>query len=231
MKQILFLISISILLFFTSCEKKCATSCREFFREIDTTTNLCTDPICEEYQDIWKEIFLQNNGLTEQYFNNHIKILETDISDWNSGTSFSICYNVTIDWAVVRKCDSFIIKINEKETTYPHLFLPRGVFLTKEDIIKVVEWRAFSSGVTKLTFDKILKFNSLNEAMAFLTKQSKVNTLCSSDIYINRYTGRLSLKAYAEYECESNKCIFAELDLINGEVTFRDGACRISCFH
>jgi hypothetical protein len=68
----------------------------------------------------------------------------------------------------------------------------------------------------------------MEDAMSFLIRQSNVNTLCFSRIYVDRATGHLKLEAVAQYEAEVNKCINATLDLINNETNTTDGPCFIS---
>ena len=202
------------------------TSCAEI--AIDYLYNECENPLCEEYRNIWKEIFIEKNGLTEQYFSDHINIVNSHINDWNDGISISIGYTVKIDWAFVYTSDYFIIKIKEGTMLYPSLNVPRGVFLTKENIKTVIAARAFSSEIIKLTPNEILKFNSKDNAFNFLIKQAKVSTLCLNKIYIDKVTGHISLKAWAEYDNEWNRCIEANLDLINEEAEIRDNPCWIN---
>jgi hypothetical protein len=190
--------------------------------------NLCADPLCVEYINIWKEIFMQRNNLNEEYFDSHIELNQTSVDDWIEGSSISIAYYIKTDWAVACNVDRFIIKIQEGNTLYPTLIVPRGVFLTKDDIIKVIDMNAFSSEIIKLTPDETLKFKTMEDAMSFLIRQSSVNTLCFSRIYVDRATGHLKLEAGAQDEAEVNKCINATLDLINNETNTADGPCFIS---
>jgi len=74
----------------------------------------CLDSLCVAYQKIWKQVFMEKNGLTDDYFNKHITLYGSGVGDWDEGTSFSICYEVTIDWAIAYTCDQFIIKNKEK---------------------------------------------------------------------------------------------------------------------
>ena len=207
------------------CEnKRCnTTSCTETPLSDKWGTSLCSDSLCEKYQSIWKELFIKKNGLTEEFFNNHIRVRNPHIN----GTVFSIFYTVTIDWAFVHCWDNFIIKIDEEDTSSSHLLLPRGVFLAKDDIETIIDAKAFSARLSKLTSDKMLKFNSLENAKKFLTEQANVNTLClryGNEFYING-DGHITMNTSAEYDCNLNVCIYAQLDLINGNATFHDDVC------
>jgi len=210
-------------------KKSRATSCIGGYTGYDSKVDLCTDTLCEKYLNIWKEIFIQRNGLTEQYFNDHIKIIQTRMDDWWKGTSFDVEYMITIDWAVAHEYDDFIIKINADSISDPSFSsVPRGVLLSKEDIEKIVEAKAWSSEIHKLTSDETFKFYSAYDAIGFLIKQADVTTLCLNGFYIDGTTGHMVLSASATYVNEWNKCINATLDLINGKATFYDSPCWIN---
>jgi len=191
---------------------------------ISEEANLCIDESCIKYMEIWKDLFIQMNALPGNYYCRHIELATSGIGEWNDGISFGVCYSVKIDWATAFTCDSFIIYINND--LYPALDAPRNVYLEKTSIEKVVNMRAFSSGITKLTPDEKLKFNSLEDAMNFAIKQANVNTLSLSRIFIDRNSGHISLDAVESHD-EINKCIFVTLDLINGQTKVVEGACYI----
>ena len=194
------------------------------YTAIAEEADLCTDASCIKYMKIWKDLIIQRNGLRGDYLCRHIELAKSGIDDWDSGTSFSICYSVKIDWAVAYVCDQFIININNN--LYPTLNVPRNVYLDKKDIEKVLNMQAFSSDINKLTSDEKLKFKSLEDAMNFAIKQANVNTLSLTGrgVFINRATGHISLEA-VESHYETNKCIFVTLDLINGRIDIVEDAC------
>jgi len=188
----------------------------------------CTDSLCVAYQNIWKQLFMEKNDLTEGYFNKHIELFGSEISDWNDGTSFGICYKVKVDWAIAYNCDQFIIKIKEGNNIYPSLNLPRGTYLTKGNVKTVIHAQAFSSDITKLSNSEILKFNSFDNALTFLTNKAGANKLCSREISVDDSTGGLILECWAQYENEDNKCIDAKIDLINGSTSIVNTLCAIN---
>ncbi|MDR3226475.1 MAG: hypothetical protein LBT56_02250 [Prevotellaceae bacterium] len=220
------------LLFLCSCnEDKQTVSCAKTddYTYLDGYPDgaLCRESLCIVYQNIWKEFFVEKNAITEDYFNQHIELKTSYIQDWNSGTSFCIGYYVKINWAIAYNTDQFIIKIEASNTDYPNLNIPRGTYLTKENIKTVVNAQAFSSDIIKLTPIKTLKFNTMNNAVNFLTKKANVNSLCLKRIYIDKFTGHLILESGAQYDNEVNKCIRANLDLFNEETTIFDTPCWI----
>jgi hypothetical protein len=189
--------------------------------------SLCTEKLCLDYQDIWKQLFLEKNNLTEAYFNKHVELCESNIHDWNEGVSFSICYKIKIDWAIAYHCDQFIIKIKAENNYYPALNLPRNSYLTKESIKVAISGHAFSSDIIKLSNMEALKFNSMEKALKYLINKAEVSTLCTNGVFINESTGNLMLEATGQYENEVNKCIQGQIDLMNTEVYISESPCFI----
>lgn len=187
----------------------------------------CPDnsPQCNEYLDIWKELFMKQNNLTEEFFNEHITLYGTTFHDWNQGVSFSICYEIKIDWAIVYLCDKFPVKIKHGSNLFPSL--PRDTYLTKENIETTIG-KSYTSQITKVLNNEILKFTSMDNAVNFLIEKANVKTLCPNRISINGQTGELILECSAEYDFSKNECIQANVGLINGEPTINDTVCYIS---
>jgi len=188
---------------------------------------ICTSDTCAIYQSIWKSIFMEKNNLENAYFDNHIELVQSDISKWNDGISFSICYKVKLGWAIAYNCDQFIIKIEQNNQLYSTLNVPRGTYLSKEQIKLIVENHAFSSDITKLSNVENLKFNSMGSALNSLILKANGNTLCSGMIIINHLTGDLELEAGAQYDHEVNRCIKGKIDLITGDAIVAEGPCMI----
>lgn len=234
MKHIKFSLLFLILLSFSACEvqKQIRTvSCikvgdYDYLNNYSTGT-ICNTDTCAIYQSIWKSIFMENNNLGNSYFDNHIELIQSQINKWNDGISFSICYKVKIGWAIAYNCDQFIIEIEQNNQLYPTLNVPRGTYLTKDQIKLIVENHAFSSDITKLSNVDSMKFNSIISALDNLILKAKVNTLCSGMITINHLTGNLELGAWAQYDNVLNSCIQGRIDLITGETVVVDGPCMI----
>jgi hypothetical protein len=188
--------------------------------------SLCISDTCEKYETIWKELFMEKNNLSEGFFNAHIILCSRGIMQWQDNITFSICYNVKIDWVSVRKCDQFIVKIAKGNNLYPSVGLPRDELLSKDYVRTAISHRAFNSEMDTLSNEDVLKFSSMETAMDQLITDSKVDKLCACYIYINDL-GHITLEASAEYKNEFNSCIFGEIDLINGNTKHSDGLCRI----
>ena len=225
----------SIILLFSSCEKEaqegqkmsCAT-----YEDIEYPTptgepSLCDEETCNKYFAIWQELIQEKNNLSQDFFDNQIEVYSTSLNDWVRGTSFRVCYSLTVDWAVAGNCDSFIITINPDDQTYPHLDLPRGVELTKEEVSIVTEGRAFSSSIASINNSNNLAHSSFDQAMNDLIAFAEVDTLCFTRLKLDKNSGSLILKTAAEYTTEENLCIFGDIDLFTGEKIAFDGPCRI----
>ena len=64
------------------------------------------------------------------------------------------------------------------DQTYPHLDLPRGVELTKEEVSIATEGRAFSSSIASINNSNNLAHSSFDQAMNDLIAFAEVDTLC-----------------------------------------------------
>lgn len=188
---------------------------------------LCASDTCNVYFDIWKALVMEKNNLSPAFFDAHIEPQYSGIHDWSKGSSFRICYHLKVDWAVTYVCDKFIININPDDDRYPLLNLPKGVNLSEEDIITVTENRAYSSSISKINNTDELIALSLEDALNELITFADTDPLCFNRVELDRHTGNLTLKAFAEYEHEDNACISAEIDLITGEKTTMETPCRI----
>ena len=187
--------------------------------------SLCSTEKCLSYQAIWKELFAEKNNLDQDFFDNHIKLHYSDLNDWAKGISFYVCYNVEIDWLIGYNCDKFITKIDSNITSYPHLDLPRGTDLTKEEIKLALDNRAFGARIIQMNNVTDLSHTSFTDAMNDLIEFSNVDTLCYNRLTIN--DGNWTLLGIAQYENEENSCIHGTIDLITGEKEVYDLPCSI----
>ncbi|NOU18459.1 MAG: hypothetical protein HOO91_12960 [Bacteroidales bacterium] len=233
MKSRIVLTQILLLATFISCNKEkqerkvtCTNLYDYAYSENCPIGSLCTTSICNEYQAIWKELFLEKNNLSESYFNDHIILCQSDTITWMDGISFSICYKVKIGWAIAWNCDQFIIKIKNGNSLYPSINIPRDEYLSKENIRIAIDNHAFSSNMTAISNDEVLKFTNSEIALDKMIKDANVSTLCTRSVFINDL-GHISIEANAEYVNEVNLCIVGTIDLINGNTHFYDTMCRI----
>lgn len=181
----------------------------------------CTSDTCENYFTIWKELFISNNQLTEDYFDKHIFPCLTILHRWNSGISFRISYQIKIDWAEVWVQDKFIIWIDPAELYSP--YLPRDTLLSKDQIEMAVSGSAFSSKIKKVEPIDHLKFPTLENALDTLISVAETDTLCSKGISFSN--GHPYLEANAYLNLKENRCIYTEMNLVTGEMEIRYDLC------
>jgi hypothetical protein len=189
---------------------------------------ICTTNLCTDYQEIWKKLFIERNGLTEDFFNKHIQINNTKTNDWQDGISYSIGYYVKVDWATTTYyIDQFVIKISKENILFPAINIPRDIYLSENHIKTILEADAFYSDMEKLSAAEKLKFKNTDAALKMLTSAAGVSKLCAGEIAINRETGNLELRSYAKYDGNQNECIYATIDLVTGKTTIINTPCYI----
>ncbi len=71
--------------------------------------------------------------MTEEYFSEHITIINS-ASSGNGRERFDISYWVQNDWAIAESWSGFVIKISEDDKDYPEIGLPKGTYLTLEQV-------------------------------------------------------------------------------------------------
>lgn len=235
MKDKMILLIIPLICFILSCEResqKRTTTCvqpdkYDYLDSYYLDSSLCATDTCIKYLEIWKELLIEKNNLSQHFFDNNIQLVKSKTNKWDDGVSFRICYKLTVEWAIAYNCDNFIIKIDKDNNLYPALDLPRDTLLSKDEIGIAVGNRAFSSNITELSNSDDLKYSSMENALNTLIDYANVNELCYGEIYINDTTGNLTLSANAEYENENNSCIEAHIDLIDEKKVVNDQPCWI----
>lgn len=230
------LIIIILATVFSSCEKDklpqretlCAQQIDYNYHNDYKADSICSSDLCTNYFSIWKELIMEKNELSQAYFDTHIEISNSEIHSWADGVSFNVCYKFKIGWATAYNCDSFVVKINKDNDLYPSVNLPRGTYLTKEDIKIAVDHRAFNSGIIKINNEENLQYSKMESALKNLIDYANVTQLCLTQITINEDNGNLVMEAAAKYEDKENACIIGTVDLLTGEKNVYDGPCLIS---
>jgi hypothetical protein len=197
-------------------------------------SDLCESENCTEYFNIWKELFISRNHLTEEYFDEHITPTFSEIDSWNDGQSFRVEYKVKIDWAEANLADQFIIWIDPSTGgLYPSLQLPRSTYLNKNQISSALDIFGFSSSIYKVVMVDHLNYSSLKDAKAVLEEASGINKLNDGEIYyespsFNECLGHPFLRIHDEIDRSKNECISCKLDLINSDTDIRNEPCWIN---
>lgn len=237
------LISLFICLLF-SCNKssdvieiKCPNGMAKL-EPVACSQNLCQSDTCLTYMEIWKELFLERNHMSQDYFENHITLCNSRIERSNDKITFRINYKIKIDWAEDLLYDQFVIWLAPSTTgLYPSIIVPRNVLLTKDQIDATVNIMAFSSGMNKVNSIDQLKYPAYQDALNHLILAAGVDKFCGSDVFFMRPhmvdipNGNPFLSANGELAREENRCIMAEIDLVTGEYNIHDNPCVIYfCF-
>lgn len=189
---------------------------------------ICTTELCSIYTAIWKELKIEQSTLTEPYFDNHFKIVSSEIVTGSKSDYFQIGYRVQNDWAIAEGGDRFIIKIAEGATDFPEIGLPKGDYLIKEEIAAAVDYAGFNSWIQNIPKTGPLKFSTREEALRTLISAANVDTMCFYRVTLSISSGTLTLNAYAQYADAENECIEGDIDLITGGVLIWDKKCSNS---
>ncbi len=224
MKRTIFFISIFCL--FQTCTKdsdtKLKVECPEgFFNPvtINCSGQLCQSDTCQTYYNIWKDLFLDKNQMSQEYFDAHITPCYSRLDYWNDGISYRISYKISIGWAECGSLDKFIIYI--ESDVNPGLDYPRNVLLSKSQIGNILDGRFFSSQMLKITPVDELKYFSEKDAMNALIRASYVDNFCGGSVSFPQYdpytVGHPYFIASGALNWTENKCITGSIDLITGE--------------
>ena len=234
MKSVLKYLFLCIQLGITSCDwfeedvvrkVSCIQPDEYEYLEHDWIDSICTTEICSIYTEVWKELFIKRNNMTEGYFRKHITIINS-ASFGNGSERFEIGYRVQNGWAIAEWWDGFVIKIDEDDNGYPDIGLPKGTYLTFEQIEATISNGGFLSRIGKAPKTGPLRYSSMNEALDSLIKEAKVDTMCFRKVFLSLSIGTLTLEAFAVYEDEENSCIEGTIDLITGRTYIHDVSCE-----
>lgn len=196
--------------------------------------DLCESENCTKYFNIWKELFISRNQLTEEYFDKHVTPTFSEIDSWDDGQSFRVEYEIKIDWAVANESDQFIIWLDPSTTgLIPSIPLPRNAYLSKSQINSLLDTFGFSSGMHEIAMIEHLKYSSRKDAIAVLEDVTGINDLPDGQINyeepsFNECLGHPFLGTGAEINRVNNECMSCKIDLVTGETEVRYEPCWIN---
>jgi hypothetical protein len=186
---------------------------------------ICTTALCSLYTTIWKELLIDRTTLTEPYFYDHFEITSSEIREESNGDFFIIGFRVQNDWAIAYSGDRILIRIAEGAEDLPEIGLPKGEYLSKEDIAAAVDHRGFESYIDNIPKTGPLRYSSPDEALKVLISEANVDTLCFYRITLDNNRGTLTLNAFAQYVDAEDECIEGSIDLITGQVSLQNKTC------
>jgi hypothetical protein len=201
--------------------------------------SICQSDTCKTYLDIWKELFLSKNQMTEEYFDNHITICNTAAYKYaNQGIQFELAYKLTIDWFETTFVEGFMIWLLPSYLqSNPTVNLPDNTLLSKNQISANINNPFFGYAIHNISSINHLNYSSRQEAISAMAQAAGVNDLCSSSLSVqyqnvdNPAIGHPILSASTTLNQEENKCVSGVMDLATDYVKVQEQVCIIwFCF-
>jgi len=138
---------------------------------------LCTDVACKTYFEVWKKEQMYQNNIPTTYINGHFIPVSMQINKSTQGLYFNIMYDINIDWAKTRMSDSFMVKINAGDKTYPALSVRRGIYFSEAEVRAVIDALAYNTSFTWFTPTDHLFYNTRQSAVDAMQKAYPNNKL------------------------------------------------------
>ncbi len=240
-----FFISLSFLLIF-SCSKtvdRKTVDCSLYY-DILPAPLVCSGAICQSdtcitYFNIWKELFLAKNQMTEEYFNNHVTICNTSTYKVpDQGMQFSLVYKFKIDWFETKFEEDIMIWLTPLYLqNNPDINLPVNALLSKEQISENIGNPFFATPMNTISQIDHINYSSRQEAINAMACAAGVNDMCTSNLSVqymnvdNPQIGHPVLTASATVNLEDNKCVSGIMDLATDYIKVEHFACMITfCF-
>jgi hypothetical protein len=201
--------------------------------------SICQSDTCNNYLDIWKELFLTKNQMTEQYFNNHITLCNTAVYKYaNQGIQFEITYKFSVDWFETSFEEGFMIWIFPSYLqNNPTVNLPGETLLSKDQISNIINNPFFGYAIHTISPIDHLRYSSKQEAIYSMARTAGVKDMCVSTLSIqymnidNPPLGHPILEASAVLNWDENRCVSGIMDLSTDYLKTDSLACIITfCF-
>jgi len=193
----------------------------------------------DKYEAIWKDLFIRKNKMTEDYFNEHVSVLDTGISTdqsyWLSlGTRgdsikargreyYNVMYKVSVDWAQLSNIDYFTIRDNNSDVYFTSAEVVENAFIP-EEVEKYTRERSHIS--LFLPVDKLGK--NFFEAAQSLRELDKPRTqyIEPQYIYLNN-DGEIAIYGSGCADYNANIGVEGYYNVNTGKGTFNQKYCRI----
>ena len=190
--------------------------------------------ITEKYLPIWKKLFMEKNKISENYYNKHIRVIETGIStDQSRNLSpergreyFEVLYRIKIDWIEFSEADHLVIR-KKNQTEY----LSIEEFIDEEESAKE-KFQKVSSFIpiegAPLSFeDAVQKLKQINSDAKYL-KPVYLTLIFKSPSYDTEQIANGGILLYGEgtIDFENNQCVEGYINL----VTEKGSTMRVRCW-
>jgi hypothetical protein len=173
------------------------------------------------YLPLWKKLFLKRNRMSEEYYNDHIRVMATSMrqSEWDGEPEdrFQIHYYYHVDWAYVKLQDGFSLNKDYNEITE----VITGV-LSGDDIYNPGLWSLRDSLGVGLSVSRVSSTHHI--AGRDVIRETVMNKSPLLFIDVNKHLrlndeGELILKVYGIENEEENKCLVADMILKDGAIS------------
>lgn len=172
------------------------------------------------YTTFWKTALAESSGISEAVLAPLIEVDKTEIRTWDSGKTFVVEYTIKMDWLTIKREDKFMVWINESESGFGYLGLPRDAWLTGPDLRKVIDNHIFDSAIGHVDPKMKPAFSSLDDAKAFVCKEHGLASLYSAKVAfyvpgkIPHVDGMPYLVWFAVLKDKANKGLYGYLNLV-----------------
>ncbi|WP_300599367.1 hypothetical protein [Niabella sp.] len=199
----------------------------ESLNKIERTEYISEAPQVDTYYPVWKTMFLQQNNLTETFFNEHINVFQKDTFVYNNTTYLNVGIEYHSEWASANLYSQIIIRINNEQSPFYKSGLPVDADLTKDQIIQLsgINGNTMGNRLIQLSGNTTLKYD-YNTAKEKIRKKLNLNKLCGCWCSINS-KGHLALNYHDNFFDNTTYCTSSELDLVTGEIDARVSECVI----
>lgn len=197
MRTNLFFLTIFVLWLASCGEKneviKDPVNCPPMTLPYPATGSICNSFECQQYQSIWKELFITKSALTDDFFNRHIQVYSTKIVSSPAHEYFYVYYNVKVDWVTTNACDSFLIKTNGIE--FPQIQLPVDQYLNKNQVQAFISQYHYLNKINPITKQEKLIYTSMEDAKSKL----KDYLICPMTFVLGPSDGHIILLAKTSF--------------------------------
>ncbi len=187
-----------------------------------------------EYTKLWRSALAESSGIPESALAPLLHVDATEINTWNSGKTFRVGYTLRLDWLTIQREDKLMVWINESESAYRHLGLPRDTWLTGPDLKTVIARKVFDTAIGRVDPGIKLAFSSLAEAKSLVCTENKLAALDRSEITfyvpgkVPREDGLPYLVWFAVLDEKANKCLKGYLNLATKDRKSWEDAIRMN---